>query len=793
MRSSEALHTGSFVARRRRRQAAATTVLLLAIVGTACSYTSQLPLPRHQPVSSEILWDNGTVLTTVHAQENRDPVTLRQMAPTLPTAVIAIEDERFYDHPGVDARGVLRALTHDVSNGDTSQGGSTITQQYVRAVMLGHEKNLERKLREAVMAVQLEQRYSKQTILEQYLNIVYFGEGAYGVEAAAEQYFAKHAHDLDLAQSALLAGVIRSPTDYDPDKYPARALARRNEVLDKLAQLKREPASAIARARAEPLGVLPPRPDPRTDAPHFIDEVRRFIESRPEFGATPDARQRSFYEGGLRIKTTLDPNLQALAVQSIGRILEDPATDPSGALVAMDPKTGEVKAYVGGEHYYDKVPGAKVDLAGGGCNKLIDGKTCRQAGSTFKAFVLAAALQAGIPLSRTYNAPPSLTINVPGQPPWLVNNYDGKGEGRMNLVDATVNSVNTVYAQLIMDLGPQLGVSMARQLGVQSPLSAVPSAVLGSNPTTPLEMASGYSSFAGDGMHAPPVIVSQVTTSDGTVLYQAPERRTRVLSANIARTVNGVLQQVVTRGTGINARIGRAVAGKTGTSDNWADAWFVGYTPELVTAVWVGFPGGEISMRPDAEGHTRITVQGGSWPAEIWQQFEGPALAEIPPSTFPLPGVATPDGGVAPSTTTMPPAPTGAVPSVQGLDVADATAALVGAGYRVSLDEVSSRSVPSGVVISQDPPAGSHIGVGGTVTVQVSTGAPAQVTVPNVLGALTDVAAGALRGTGLDIDVIPQSEPPPVDPSNSGRIWKQSPISGSRVDAGSTITVWVDP
>ncbi len=760
-------------------------LVALGLIASGCRYTSDLRLPEHQAQSSQVLWSDGTLLTTLHGVEDRSPVTLKEMAPSLPTAVVAIEDQRYFQHDGIDARGVVRALTRDVESGNLDQGGSTITQQYVRSVMLGPEKNLERKLREAVMAVQLEQRYSKRTILGRYLNTIYFGNGAYGVQAAAHRYFGKDVHDLDLAQSALLAGLIRSPESYNPYVHADAALARRNQVLDKLEQLHRASTTDVTAAKAQPLGLVPLAADDHYPAPYFVEQVTKLIMGNKAFGVTRDQRRRLLLEGGLRIHTTLDPRMQALAEQSAARVISQPATDPATALVALDPTTGQVKAYVGGSNFWGTQPWSKIDLADIECYTA--GSGCRQAGSTFKPFVLGAALNEGVPLTRTYNAPASLTIPMPGgQPPWLVNNYDGTGDGRMNLTDATVDSVNTVYAQLVMDIGIQPVIDLAAKMGVRSPLPAVPSTALGSNGATVLDMASAYDTLAGDGVHTAPIFITRVTTSDGTVLYQAPVKRTRVLTETTARTINGVLQQVVTRGTGINARIGRPAAGKTGTSDNWADAWFVGYTPQLVTAVWVGFPSKEIKMRPPT---TRITVTGGSWPAQIWQGFEGAALAETPVADFP--GVVPPPT----TTTTRPPLSVTRPPmlSTVGMDVANATRTLRDAGFQVRLRSVASRQVAPGSVVSQDPPPGRPTKPGVRVTIYVSNGPPQSVAVPSVLGDYADQAATTLRAAGFQVMITVKAEPPPGNPARAGRVWMQSPITGAIADQGTTVTVSVNP
>jgi penicillin-binding protein 1A len=299
-------------------------------------------------------------------------------------------------------------------------------------------------------------------------------------------------------------------------------------------------------------------------------------------------------------------------------------------------------------------------------------------------------------------------------------------------------------------------------------------------------MASAYDTLAGDGLHAPPVLVSRVTTRNGTVLYEAPTLRPRVLPADTARTITGVLQQGVERGTGVNARIGRPVAGKTGTATSWFDAWFVGYTPELVASVWVGFPDSQRTMQPPA---TRITVTGGSWPAQIWQLFAGAVLAETPASTFPLPEGPAP--ARAPSTTTTTARP--GLPSVVGMDGLLATRILADKGFRVRSVDAPSREYPPGTVLLQSPAPGRVVRPGSLVTLTLASGPPRSVEVPSLLGLLADEAAAAAERIGLGIGVRIEAEPPPGSTSRAGRTWKQSPAAGTRVDEGSTITLWVNP
>lgn len=751
-----------------------TTAVLLALLATSCRYTTHLKLPDEQAVSSRILWGDGSLLTRVHGVEDRDPIELSAMAATLPKAVIAIEDANYYGHGGVELRGIVRALTHDIEQGRAAEGGSTITQQYVRAVLLGNEKTLKRKLHEAVMAMQLEDRYSKKTILERYLNTVYFGNGAYGVQAAARTYFGKDASGLDLAQSALLAGLIRSPEDYDPYQHPAEAQARRDEVLARMRELHRITEAERTFATALPLGIVPLVDEQRYPAPFFVEKVKQFVFADARFGATRTDRERRLFQGGLTIETTLDPHWQIEAETALHGVLTDPS-DPPGALVAVDPATGHVKAYASSQDFWGPLPYAKFDLAA----------AQRKPGSSFKPFTLATALQQGIPLSRTYSGstPKAIPPGWPADHP--LQNFANEGFGRINLVEATVHSVNTVYGQLVMDVGPQNVALQAALQGITSPLKPYPGIAIGEQEVSVDDMANAYAPFAADGVRHPEVFVTRVTDREGRVLYEADPPPKHVLTNDTARSVTGVLQQVVQRGTGVNARIGRPVAGKTGTTDDLKNAWFVGYTPELVAAVWVGFPD-NTPMRPP---RTRREGQGGIWPAQIWQVFASSALANVPASVFPVPEGTTTTTRSSP--TTRPPVP--GLVSVVGVDAFTAVQSLRSKGYRVTTVAAPSRQYPPGTVTAQDPPAGTPVRSGGLVTLTVANGRPRVLAVPNVLGLLADQAAAQIRASGFVADVVVEVQPAPVPPGSDGKVWQQSPLSGTRVDEGSTVKVWANP
>ncbi|HET9770134.1 MAG TPA: PBP1A family penicillin-binding protein, partial [Acidimicrobiia bacterium] len=674
-------------------------VVALALAGSGCAYRVDIAAPAASAETTKVFAADGSLITSLHAEQDREHVPLDEMAASLKSAVLAIEDSRFFAHKGVDLRALARALRRNAEAGEVKEGGSTITQQYVKNVLLDTEKTVSRKVREAVMAVQVERTHTKEAILEGYLNRIYFGNGAYGVEAAAKLYFAKSASAVSLAEGALLAGLIQAPESYDPFTAPDAARARRQVVLARMRELGSAPEAEIAGAEAAPLGVVARRADTRYPAGYFVERVKRFVLDDERFGATPADRRRLLFEEGLRIRTTVDLRIQQAAEDAVKAVLPDPATDPSGAVVVIDPGTGFVRALVGGRDFFGPEPEAKFDLATQGM---------RQTGSSFKPIVLAEALAQGIPAEKVYEAPGTLTVPMPdGQEPWVVRNYEGDGGPPVTLADATVSSINTVYARLIEEVGPEKAIAMARNLGISGPLQPYPSAVLGSNEVSVIDMASAYSTFAADGMHADPVFVTEITRSDGSVLYRRPSTLRRAIPTAVARGVNGILSQVVGRGTGAAAQLGsRPVAGKTGTANEWRDAWFVGYTPELVTAVWVGFPERLRSMVPPA---TPLRVTGGSWPAQIWRRVMEPALGDSPVSTFPVPDpVAPPPEAPAPPTSAL-------VRSVEEPERREASEkrrpVVVVNTVKLSVDRAARLVQASGLhveIVVEDPPAGGR-------------------------------------------------------------------------------------
>lgn len=755
---------------RSKRVQRASFATAFVVVMTSCSLHPSLEATPPDPsASTKVMSSDGVDLAVLDRGERREPVPLAQIAQVLQDAVVAIEDHRFFEHSGVDLRAVVRALREDVKSGAAEQGGSTITQQYVRRVLLTNEKSVERKVREAVLAIELERKYSKQEILERYLNEVYYGDGAYGIEVAAQKYFGTRAAQLTLAQSALLAGLLQSPERLNPRHNVDAARKRRNDVLAAMNEHGYITDAIYRKAIASAVVLAQPKPTTRI-APYYVEAVRRWFLNNPAFGESEADRANLLYRGGLTITTALDTKLQARAEASIDEVLNDPANDPAAALVTVRPKDGAVLSYVGGRGMAGPESYAQFDLAG---------SMVRPNGSTFKPFVLAAALERHIPLSKQFDAPAQLTLTPKGTTPWTIHNYDDKAFGRIDLLDATVHSVNTVYSQLMLEVGPEYAVEVAKRLGITTPLQPYACAVLGCNNVSPLDVASAYATLAADGMHNAPYMVTRVTDRSGRELYKHVARPRRAIAAGIARTVNHTLEQVVTRGTGINARIGRPVAGKTGTTDDYADAWFAGSTPQITTVVWVGSGS---TPQPMVPPRTRIKVTGGAWPTQIWARFMSFAVQSMPVAEFPA--VSESDAaGVLPSSS---------LPAVVGMPNAQATQLLTNLGYVVVADHRIDANYPPGTVTAQTPEARTATRAGATVTITIAHPIGDSVQVPAFLGLTEAEAISAAQTAGIQLEFERANEPPPSNAARTGRIWKQSAASTTTVVRDSVVRVTIN-
>jgi len=608
--------------RRRKRRlllVLAVVVPLVVIAATAAGgavyFGSSCDLGALRPVrqtdNSLVYGANGRLIGVLPAVENRTAVVPNAISPWMPKATVAIEDRRFYQHGGVDPIAILRAFVADISAGHIVQGGSTITQELVRNLYLSREQTLQRKVVEACLAVKLARTWSKDRILTAYLNDVYYGNHAYGIEAAAETYFSVPASRLTLEQSALLAGLPQAPSYYDPLHNPAAARGRRDEVLRALQRSGDITGVQYAAATRDRSLHLRPSPAYASGEPYFVGYVEGLLQQA--YGAT------TVRAGGLKIYTTIQPRLQRAAVHALSEELPG-RHDPAGAIVSIDPATGAIRAMAG---VTPGTPGNEFNLAT---------TAERQAGSTFKPVVLAAAVADGLnPWATRYLSAPF--YYAPLQ--WHVRTYDGAYAGPETVAAATLQSDNTVYARLALDLGPEAIVSMAGKLGVQSQLQSTPSLALGTGAVTPLDMASAYATLAAGGIYSKPLAIRRVVFPDGKAGggWVGPQR-TRVIPDWVAATVTRVLEENMLHGTGVGAHVpGRVDAGKTGTTDNYADAWFCGYTPSLETTVWMGYPRGEIPML-DVHG---AAVSGPTLPASAWRLFMGQALSDSPNAAFPAP------------------------------------------------------------------------------------------------------------------------------------------------------------
>src|SRR3954468_7308413 len=623
--------------KRRRRAALVVGALVVVVVGllaagfggaaafeASCSLSS-LPAPGGVdggapglPLGNSFIYAaNGSLLGSIPAEKNRQPVALAQISPWMAKATVAIEDKRFYRHGGVDYKGIVRAAVNDLRAGKVVQGGSTITQQLVRNLYISKERTFKRKLKEACLAIKLARNKSKDWILGSYMNSVYYGNHAYGIEAAAQTYFSRRASSLTLDQAALLAGLPQAPSVFDPIHRPLDALDRRDEVLLAMLQngalTRKQYVSAVSDRK---LHLVPGRLYTHIREPYFFSYVRDQLIA--EYGAS------TVRTGGYRVYTTINPFLQVAARKAITDTLylHD---DPAAAVVSINPANGAIRAMTA------VTPGR----SGNQFNLVAQAR--RQPGSTFKTFVLAAAVNEGMnPDSTYYTSAPFHYQPDPYTAAWDVQTYDHSYAGSISVHSATLASDNTVYAQLTLDVGPDKVAEMAHKLGIRSHLDVVPAMGLGADAISPLEEASAYATLAAGGIYSKPMAIRKVVLANGredTDAGWGNPNRTRVISDGVAYEVTKILEDNVLGGTGVGAYFGRPAAGKTGTTDNHADAWFSGYVPQLETTVWVGYPQGEIPML-DVHG---IAVAGGTFPASIWKLFMETAMENTPALSWAYP------------------------------------------------------------------------------------------------------------------------------------------------------------
>lgn len=686
---------------------------------------------------SRILDAEGHVIATLYT-ENRVRIRLADVPVQARQALIAIEDNRFYAHDGIDVKGTLRALARNTGSGTVQQGGSTLTQQYVKNVLIESardrsgqqaavEKSVQRKMREARYAIELEQTLDKDQILEGYLNIAYYGNGVYGIGTAANHYWGIPVTRLSLAQGALLAGMVQNPAAWDPQRNPKDSVARRNTVLDRMVHLGYLDAAKAAIAKLEPLRLKVTAVKSGCEAravvaPFFCDYVRRYLERGPAgaaLGDTLEVRQQALLAGGMTIRTTLDPKVQRAAQQAVDQ--QVPRVDPFGAAAVADvvePGTGAVRAMAVNRGFGSGRRETKVNLAIGGDHGF-------QGGSTFKVFTLARAMEMGIsPKLRLYApqayCPRAFVYKLAdGSCP---GNAGDSESGTFTLDKATWESVNTYYLQLAERTGVDGPIALAEAMGMRKvvpgsfvgkPLDHHAAFILGGGTSaSPLAMAAAYATFAARGRYCPPTPIVSITDNRGKRLAMPPMSCSSVLEPKVADQVTSILRGVIESsvGTGRGADIGRPAAGKTGTTDESRAAWFVGYTPQLATAVWVGKPTPTPMRGVRINGRFYRAVYGGSLPAPIWRQVMINGLKGVPPQDFVAPGKGD-------RRTLVP------VPPVAGLPLAAAEQQLRDLGFAVSVGApVNAGPIPAGAAAGTRPAAGTPVPAGSTVVLLPSNG-----------------------------------------------------------------------
>lgn len=593
------------------------TLLIIMVFGVGCGLAvigldgDKDVSDIHPPASSQILDMNGNLITNIHATENRTLVSLDKIPVNLQNAFIAVEDNRFYEHNGIDPRGIFRAVYSNIVNGEVAEGGSTITQQLAKNAFLSQDRTFKRKIQEFFIALRLEQQYTKEEILEMYLNQIYFGRGAYGVQAAAQTYFGKDVSQLDLSECAMLAGIPRSPNYYSPLNNLNAATQRKAEVLDQMVKYGYIDETTASKTKAESLHLVNPK-EQETDntASYFIDYVTQEMIDR--FGAD------AVYKEGLKIYVSIDMEMQKAAEQAINNSLPNYYTDdnglaqPQGALVAIEPSTGYIKAMVGGRGN-DQFNRATLAV--------------RQPGSAFKPFTFATALENKMTPDTTIEDKPFKLGD------WKPQNYDRTFRGTVTMRETAINSLNVPTIRLAEKLTIDKVLLTAQNLGISTlaldnkgandrNLAASIGGL--TNGVTVLDMAGAYGAFANHGIYTKPTAIVKVVDRKGKTIYEHQPENKQVLSERTATLLTSMLQDVMTKGTGKGANINRPAAGKTGTTDNYQDAWFAGYTPDLATVVWMGCDDNDVMPG----------VTGGTTPAKIWQSFMKVALAKIPAKNF---------------------------------------------------------------------------------------------------------------------------------------------------------------
>lgn len=778
----------------------------------------QLTLPDLSR-TSEIYADSGELLAELHDGRNSEPIPFSAIPQVMVNAILAAEDSEFFEHEGVDFSAIFSAAIDNILY-DTTRGGSTITQQVVKNAFVGSENTIRRKVTEAFVSAEVERRFSKERILEFYMNSVYFGGGAYGVKTAAEEFFNKNLNDIEVHEAATLAVLVRNPSLYNPRTSPEITLERRDNVIDQMVGNGwiTEDVATVAKAQAIDVVDTPLR---RGQADHVVAEVKRQLLNDRQFdflGETNEERKIAIFGcpaddvaceggGGYQIFTTIDLRLQQKANEILQTWLPLPAyeenlaacreiypeeTDeflatyslthscsPTGALTMVDNHTGAVKVMASGLPFEF----SQFDLA-------VQGR--RNPGSSFKPFALVAALEQGYTLGHSWSGASPIKIECEfvcspdGTNIWTVTNA-GSSLGVITLEQATASSVNAVYAQVSNEVGPPAIVDVARRMGItESSLNPVLSIVLGTSEVSTLEMASAYSNFATNGLHADDYLIARIVDADGNVVYEVEEEKVQVADPAIFSAAHRALAQVPTSsGTAPRADIGRPQGGKTGTHQSYLDAWYVGYTPEYSTAVWVGYESKQVPLTNVViNGQQYSRVFGGSVPAPIWAEFMSFVLDGLPEIPFPDEPANIEDYLIPPQTI---------VPSVVGLDRNEAVSRLKDAKLNPSVTEVPSLE-PAGQVVAQSRAPGASVPEGSGIGISVSNGVAPTGQMPSFVGMTVDEALEAARvfeeSTGVKLSVFAETTVT-TDANLVGRVVSQTPAAGANLTGTGTVTIYI--
>ncbi len=821
------LHMAQFRDRRGRRFSSLAVIAIIVLLGAAtfglfsfleanAAYGTALDLEERyicDPDDFDLSFPDLSRLSSVYTtdgvllgeltERNSQPTSIDEVPDNVKFALLAAEDADFYEHEGISFRSILRAAVENART-DSFQGGSTITQQVVKKNFLTDEVTIERKICEAVVAAELERRYSKDQILEFYMNSVFYGENAYGIKAAAEEYYGKDLDEVTIAEAAAMVVPIRNPSFYDLRDRPASVIRARNDVIDQMLEKGFITAAEADAAKAEELTPIEHQ-ETETIQPQVVIAAREQLLNDPRYGLgeTFAERKKALFGcpasdvdceggGGLRVTVTVNHEWQTEATRILRAWFED-GNGPTGAIAMVDNETGALRVMASGLEFGDDVEAGErlYDLAT---------KGRRQAGSAFKPIALLAALENGsqqgwpITLGTYWNksSPQDIECGYPCSDRgniWRVRNAGGGSSGITTLETATYSSINTVYAQVSLATGPENIVEMAQRIGIESPLSPVLSIALGTQTVSPAEMAAAYSTIANHGERVEQYLIERIEDADGNVVYEHEVVKEQVLDEAMTAAVVRTLEKVVSIGTATRANIGRPQAGKTGTAQNFRDVWFMGFIPQYTTAVWSGYADAQIELvnftvHNDSTGQDQYYRRafGGTLAAPIWKQFMEYITADLPVEDFP----EAPEG-----TSAYFRVPLTEVPDVEGLSKKAAKDLIFKAGLFANIVDTASVE-PAGTMLGQSPSAGTEISQGRTVTVRYSTGVPPAV--PNLLGLAAGDVAGAVSahneasGTALTFVIVSQ---PTENPALVGVVIGTTPGPGGAIAQDGVITVIV--